>query len=157
MSKINGEVNVFQQNKNHLCWNTDPEPNHVISNSKENLTLLRRVSKKRNSISIFIRNITKHSDPALFVSDLQDANKKEFFKTFFADYFLKVHLHQASKIESHNEVTKQYCRNQGFSNLFLLDDGRIRIQEVQKLFDHGFLTIFAWWWKSGSGKCKNLS
>jgi hypothetical protein len=33
-------------------------------------------------------------DPALFVIDLQDANKKEFF----ALYFLQVHLHHSSKI-----------------------------------------------------------
>jgi hypothetical protein len=39
-------------------------------------------------------------DPAIFVIDLQDANKKlVFFKTSFsADYYLKVHLHQFSKI-----------------------------------------------------------
>ncbi len=35
------------------------------------------------------------TDPAIFVIDLQDANKKlMFFKRFFAYYFfLKVHLH----------------------------------------------------------------
>jgi hypothetical protein len=42
--------------------------------------------------------------PAFFVSDLQDVNKK---KSFFAYYFLKVHLHHFSKINSHKEVTKQ--------------------------------------------------
>jgi hypothetical protein len=41
-------------------------------------------------------------DPAIFVSDLQDINKK-----FFAYYFLKVHLNHFSKIKSHKEVTKQ--------------------------------------------------
>ncbi len=30
-----------------------------------------------------------------------------FFSKFFAYYFLKVHLHQSSKIKSHKEVTKQ--------------------------------------------------
>jgi hypothetical protein len=38
-------------------------------------------------------------DPAIFVIDLLDANKKHFFsKTFFsAYYFLKVHLHNFFK------------------------------------------------------------
>jgi hypothetical protein len=45
-------------------------------------------------------------DPALFVSDLQDANKKLFFFfKFFAYYFLKVHLHHFSKIK--RKVIKQ--------------------------------------------------
>jgi hypothetical protein len=39
-------------------------------------------------------------DPALFVSELQDAKK------FFAYYSLKVHLHHSSQIKSHKEVTK---------------------------------------------------
>jgi hypothetical protein len=43
-------------------------------------------------------------DPAVFVIDLQDANKKLFFSAY---YFLKVHLHHFSKIKSHKEVTKQ--------------------------------------------------
>jgi hypothetical protein len=47
-------------------------------------------------------------DPAIFVIDLQDANKKRiFFKRFAAYYFLKVHLHHFSKIKSPKEVTKQ--------------------------------------------------
>ncbi len=39
----------------------------------------------------------------LFRLYLQNANKKYFFvfKVFFALYFLKVHLHQSSKIKSH--------------------------------------------------------
>ncbi len=41
-------------------------------------------------------------DPAIFVSDLLDVNKK----LFFAYYFLKVQYH-FSKIKSHKEVTKQ--------------------------------------------------
>jgi hypothetical protein len=32
-------------------------------------------------------------DPAIFVIDLQDANKKPFNKKFFAYFFLKVNLH----------------------------------------------------------------
>ncbi len=70
-------------------------------------------------------------DPAIFVSDLQDVNKKLFFfSTFFAYYFLKVHLHlhyrYFSKIKSHTDVTKQW--ESIFFLLFLLADGRIRIR-----------------------------
>jgi hypothetical protein len=33
-------------------------------------------------------------DPAIFVIDRQDANKKQIWlKIFFAYYFLKIHLH----------------------------------------------------------------
>jgi hypothetical protein len=46
-------------------------------------------------------------DPALFVSELQDANKKLFFSPFFAYYFWKVHLRHSLKIKSHTEVTKK--------------------------------------------------
>ncbi len=47
-------------------------------------------------------------DPAIFIIDLQDANKKLTKKTSFsAYYFLKVHLHKFSKIKSLNEVTKR--------------------------------------------------
>jgi hypothetical protein len=42
-------------------------------------------------------------DPAIFVIDLQDANKK----LLSAYYLLKVHLHHFSKIKSQKEVTKQ--------------------------------------------------
>jgi hypothetical protein len=48
------------------------------------------------------------SDPAIFVLDLQDANKKLKKKSFPAYYFLKVHLHHFTKIKSPKEVTKQY-------------------------------------------------
>jgi hypothetical protein len=47
------------------------------------------------------------SDPAIFVIDLQDANKTLIIKNFSAYYFLKVHLHHFSKIKSQKEVTKQ--------------------------------------------------
>ncbi len=49
------------------------------------------------------------TDPALFFSDLQDANKNNFnFNFLFAFYFMKVHLHHSSKIcRSQKEVTKQ--------------------------------------------------
>ncbi len=51
-------------------------------------------------------------DPSIFVLDLQDANKKLFFSKFFCllEYFLKVHLHNFSKIKSHKEVAKQESR-----------------------------------------------
>jgi hypothetical protein len=48
-------------------------------------------------------NADADPDPAIFVIDLQDANKKDFY----ADSFLKVHLHHSSKIKSQKEVTKQ--------------------------------------------------
>ncbi len=58
-------------------------------------------------------------DPAFFVLDLQDASKKQFlFKHFFADYFLKVHLHNFPKIKSQKE--SQNRRNQGFSYYFCM-------------------------------------
>jgi hypothetical protein len=44
-------------------------------------------------------------DPAIFVTDLQDANKRLILKKDF--YFLKVLLHHFSKIKSPKEVTKQ--------------------------------------------------
>jgi hypothetical protein len=48
------------------------------------------------------------ADPAIFVTDLQEANKKQIFSKIFSHYyFLKVHLHHFSKIKSQKEVTKQ--------------------------------------------------
>jgi hypothetical protein len=48
------------------------------------------------------------ADPAIFIIDLQDANKKLIFnKSFSVYYFLKEHLHHFSKIKSRKEVTKQ--------------------------------------------------
>jgi hypothetical protein len=46
-------------------------------------------------------------DPAIFIIDLQDANKKLIKKSFPTYYFLKVHYHHLSKIKSPKEVTKQ--------------------------------------------------
>jgi hypothetical protein len=47
-------------------------------------------------------------DHALFVSDLQDTNKNNFLSKGFNAYsFLKVHLHNFSKIKRHKEVPKQ--------------------------------------------------
>ncbi len=62
-------------------------------------------------------------DPAIFVIDLQSANKKlMFFKNrFSAYYFLKEHFTLTSyfsKIKSQKEVTSS--RNQGFSYYFCL-------------------------------------
>jgi hypothetical protein len=44
-------------------------------------------------------------DPDIFIIDLQDANKKIIKKGFSAYYFLKVHLHNFSKIKS--QATKR--------------------------------------------------
>ncbi len=67
-------------------------------------------------------------DPALFVSDLQDANK-----TIFAYYFLKVHLHHSAKIKNHKEVEIKV-----FLTIFVsLDDGRIRIQIWIRIWNTG--------------------
>jgi len=43
-------------------------------------------------------------DPAFFIIDLQDANKK--LNCFSTYYFLKVHLHHFSKIKGQKGVTK---------------------------------------------------
>jgi hypothetical protein len=60
-------------------------------------------------------------DPAIFVIDLQDANKKMSLKQKFPTYyFLKVHLHHFSKIKSPKEVT---IRIKVFLTI-LLDDRR---------------------------------
>jgi hypothetical protein len=46
-------------------------------------------------------------DPAISIIDLQDANKKLILKkSFYAYYFLKVHLHNFSKIKV-KKVKKQ--------------------------------------------------
>jgi len=67
------------------------------------------------------------ADPAIFVIDIQDANKNPIFKkSSTAFYFLKAHLHHFSTIKSPKEVTKQY--ESWFFLLFLLDDRRIRIR-----------------------------
>ncbi len=52
--------------------------------------------------------------------------KNEFKKSFSAYYFMKLHLHHFSKIESQKEVRKQ--EESRFFLLYLLDDGRIRIR-----------------------------
>jgi hypothetical protein len=58
-------------------------------------------------------------DPATFVIDLQEANKKLIFlKSFSAYYFLKVHLHHFSKIKSPKEVKNS--RSKSYSYYFCL-------------------------------------
>jgi hypothetical protein len=66
-------------------------------------------------------------DPAIFVIDLRDANKK-LIKKKFAYYFLKVHLHQKVK-KSHKIVGIKVFL------LFLHDDRRIQIREAKKPVD----------------------
>jgi hypothetical protein len=46
-------------------------------------------------------------DPAIFVIDLQNANKNLILKSFSGYFFLKVHLQRFSKRKSQKEVTKQ--------------------------------------------------
>ncbi len=68
-------------------------------------------------IRILIRILDPNS--AIFVIDLQDANKKLiFYLIFSAYYFLKVHLHLFSKIKSQKE--SQNSRNLGFSYYFCM-------------------------------------
>jgi hypothetical protein len=62
------------------------------------------------------------TDPAIFVINLRDANKKLTLKKSFSYYFLKVHLHHFPKMKSPKEVRNS--RYQG-SDYFLLDDGRM--------------------------------
>jgi hypothetical protein len=44
------------------------------------------------------------TNPAIFVIDFQDANKKLVIKKIFCFYFLQVHLSHFSKIKSQKEV-----------------------------------------------------
>ncbi len=82
-----------------------------------------------------LANPDPDSDPdlAIFVIDLQDVNKNNFF--FPAYFFLKVHLHNFYKIKSQKKESPN-SRNQGFSYyIFLLYNRRIQIQEAQKQTD----------------------
>jgi len=54
-------------------------------------------------------------DPAIFVTNLEDASKKINFPAY---YFLKLHLHHFSKTKSQKE--SQNSRNQGFSYYFCM-------------------------------------
>jgi hypothetical protein len=58
-------------------------------------------------------------DPAIFLIDLQNANKKQIFNTFFSSYyFMNVHFHHFSKKNSQKEL--QNTRNKGFSYYFCM-------------------------------------
>ncbi len=73
-------------------------------------------------------------DPAIFIIDLQDANKKVFKKNLSAFYLLKLHLHHFSKIKSQKEVTK--LEKSRFFLLFLFNDRRIRIRIQSRIRIH---------------------
>ncbi len=64
-------------------------------------------------------------DPDPRDAKIQDANKKLIFSTYF---FLKVLLHNFSKIKSRKEVKSQNRRNHRFCLQCLLHDRRIRIR-----------------------------
>jgi hypothetical protein len=67
-------------------------------------------------------------DPAIFVIDLQDASKKLIFNTtFYAYYFLKVHLHHFSKIK-----VKKSHKLEGIKVFLLFMHVYRRIREAQK-------------------------
>jgi hypothetical protein len=57
-------------------------------------------------------------DPAIFVINFQDANKKLIKKCFSAYYFLKVHLHHFSKIKSQKEVGNKTVGIKFFITIF---------------------------------------
>jgi hypothetical protein len=62
------------------------------------------------SMTIWYGSGSSAPDPALFVRNLQDANKKYFFfsLSFYVYSFLKVHLHHhSSKLPSQKEVTQK--------------------------------------------------
>jgi hypothetical protein len=55
-------------------------------------------------------------DPPIFVTDLQEHNKKLIFKKISS--YLKVHLHNFSKIESQKEVKKKTVAIKVFVTIF---------------------------------------
>jgi hypothetical protein len=63
-------------------------------------------------------------DPALFVIDLEDANKQQIFSKFFCLVLFEGTFTSFFKIKSQKEVTKQ--KESRFCLLFFLDDRRIR-------------------------------
>ncbi len=66
------------------------------------------------------------SNPVFVSVTFKTSIKNYFFSlSFFSFYFLKIHIHNCSKITSHKEVTKQYVSM--FFLLFLLGDRRIQI------------------------------
>jgi hypothetical protein len=56
-------------------------------------------------------------DPAIFVLDLQDANKKTVF-CFSAYYILKVHLHNFSKIKKLDKTSHKKIGIKVFLTIF---------------------------------------
>jgi hypothetical protein len=56
-------------------------------------------------------------DPAPFVSDLADGNKKKLSR-FFAFYFIKVHLHDSSRIKNHKVRKREKPEIMGFLTNF---------------------------------------
>jgi hypothetical protein len=89
-------------------------------------------------------------DPAIFVSYLQDANKKKFF--CLLPYFLKVHLHNSSKIKSQKEVPK------GFFLLFsLVIEGSVPVTIPVMDTDPGSQkTRILWIWNTAN-QCTHFS
>jgi hypothetical protein len=65
------------------------------------------------------------SDPALFVSYLQDANKNKIFSQFLCVFLFEsyVHLHYSLKIKIHKETKNS--KKSRFFIILLLVDGRI--------------------------------
>jgi hypothetical protein len=76
-------------------------------------------------------------DPAIFVSDFQEANKEYFYYNFFAYCFLYCrYIFQPPKIKSQKEVTKQ--QKSGVFYKFLLVDGSIRIWSRVRKNNYGY-------------------
>ena len=85
--------------------------------------------KKKDSLElsgIVIWSKDLDPDPAIFVLNLQDGNKKLFFVSFSAYYCWRYIYIIFLRIKSHKEVTKQYKSR--FFLLLLLNDRRIRIR-----------------------------
>jgi hypothetical protein len=74
-----------------------PADIQYVPQSKKSFTVHGVSDKKRLSILFASRYggsvMGFKTSVAIFVSDLQDGNKKFIFYTFFAYYFLMVHLH----------------------------------------------------------------
>jgi hypothetical protein len=69
-------------------------------------------------------------DPAIFVINLQDANRS--FSAYYLLFEGTLHIHYFSKIKSQKEVARR--QESKFFLLFLLDDRRIRIQISNTVF-----------------------
>jgi hypothetical protein len=72
-------------------------------------------------------------DPAIFVIDLQDANKQNVVKKFFCLLLFEgtFTVHHFSKIKSPEEVTK--LKESRFSYYFCLNDRRIQIRSRSRI------------------------